>query len=513
MRLDDILTRAARVTPAATALVHDGRGTDFATLSSRVRATASLLADHITPGDRVLVVADNHTDVVTLLYAAPLAGAVLTPANTRHTPEEVADLADAVAPALVVGSPGQLDRLMPHLGRLGAAVWSLGGAHPAGEDLTARLDALGAAGASTGPVATGRPPAPSDTAWLIHTSGTTGRAKGVELTHANLLAAVLNTAVGRPLRDDDVYLYPFPLFHVAAYNVLHAHLRRRPVVLVDRFDADRVLHLVAQERVTTCSLAPTMLAMLLDHPAADRRTLGSLRGISYGAAAMPVELLRRTAHELPDCGLAQGYGMTELGGNAVFLGAEEHRRALAGEEHLLAAAGRPGPLVEVAVHDDDGAEVPTGATGEIVVRGDQVSVGYWRDPDATAASRPDGWFRTGDLGRTDDDGYLYVVDRRKDLIITGGENVASREVEDVLGAHPDIGSVAVVGRPDPTWGEAVTAVVVPAPGRSVDPAQVREWTRGRMAGFKRPRTIEVRDELPLNASGKVDKAAVRAGGS
>ncbi|MFN7150995.1 MAG: AMP-binding enzyme, partial [Microthrixaceae bacterium] len=214
--------------------------------------------------------------------------------------------------------------------------------------------------------------------------------------------------------------------------------------------------------------------------------------------------------ELPNCGLAQGYGMTELSGNAVFLSPEDHRRAAADRPELLAAAGRPGPLVALRVVDDDDVEVEPGRPGEILVRGDQVCGGYWKDPAATAASRMGPWLRTGDIGRIDDNGVLYIVDRKKDLIITGGENVASREVEDLVGLHPDVAAVAVVGVPDERWGELVCAVVVPAAGTTFDADALVAWTDGRLAGFKRPRRVVAVDSLPTNASGKVDKAALRA---
>ena len=196
-----------------------------------------------------------------------------------------------------------------------------------------------------------------------------------------------------------------------------------------------------------------MISMLLDHcDDAARASSASLRQISYGASAMPLDLMRRLFAELPDCGLAQGYGMTELGGNAVFLTPADHRRAATSEPELLSAAGRPGPLSALRIVDDDGADVPAGLPGEILVRGDQVCAGYWNDPVATAASRLGPWLRTGDIGRIDDAGVLHVVDRKKDIIITGGENVASREVEDVVGAHPAVGHVAVVGVPRPALG-------------------------------------------------------------
>jgi acyl-CoA synthetase (AMP-forming)/AMP-acid ligase II len=510
--LHEIVELAAADRPDDPALVTDGRRLSFAELDRRVRVVTELVAARTSPGDRVVLIADNHLDVVTALYAVPRAGAVLTFGNTRHTPDELRSLISTTAPTLLLADVRQLERLAPSGGG-GAELpptLSLGGPHPAAvADLTALADAAlsedapPVEGSSDGPG-----PDVDDCAWLIFTSGTTGTPKGVMLTHASLAAGVANSAIARPLAEDDVYLFPFPLFHVAAYNVLHAHLRRRPVVLVPRFDAAEVLALIESEGVTCCSLAPTMVAMLLDHPARRADSLQGLRQISYGASAMPLDLLRRVLQELPHCGLAQGYGMTELSGNAVFLTPDDHRRAAADEPELLAAAGRPGPLVALRIVDDDDRPVAPGQPGEILVRGDQVCAGYWNDAAATEASRIGPWLRTGDIGRIVD-GVLFVVDRKKDLIITGGENVASREVEDLVGLHPDVGQVAVVGVADARWGEAVCAVVVAAAEHEVEPDELIAWTEGRMAGFKRPRHVVVVDELPMNASGKVDKGAVR----
>ncbi len=508
MLLHEIVEFAASARPCATALISNGAHVDFAGLERRIGVVATLLSRTVPPGERIVLVAENHLDVVTLMYAAPRAGVIVAFGNTRHTPVELLDLVEATDPALVVAGVDHLERLAEPLAtaRPSLPVWSLGGRHrAAAQDLSAEADSFEGQVTTDDPIDVDA----DDCAWLIHTSGTTGRPKGVRLTHRSLLAAVTSTAVARPLSDDDVYLFPFPLFHVAGYNVLHAHLRRRPVVLLPRFEPTSVFDALREHEVTCCSLAPTMLAMLLDHPERDDAALANLRQISYGASAMPLDLLRRVTRELPGCGLAQGYGMTELSGNAVFLSPDDHRLAAAGQPHLLAAAGRPGPLAAVRIVDDDDHELPEGDPGEILVRGDQVCDGYWNDPEATAASRLGRWLRTGDIGKVVD-GVLYVVDRKKDLIITGGENVASREVEDLLGQHPAVAQVAVVGIPDERWGETVCAVVVAEDAESFDGEELMRWTDGRIAGFKRPRRIVRIDGLPTNASGKVDKVRLRA---
>jgi acyl-CoA synthetase (AMP-forming)/AMP-acid ligase II len=496
--LHEVLELAAATAPDRTALVDGGRRVTFAELDDLVARTAAGLARLAPPGDHVGIVADNSLDFVVALYAAPRAALVLVPGNTRLRAADLVEQLEGCGATVVLGDRSSLDRLDAEPGRRDWRTVELGD-----RDLVAPDRSGPAVRDATAP------------AWCIHTSGTTGRPKGSVLTHASLLAAATNTALGRGVADDDVYLFPFPLFHVAAYNVVVHHLCRRPVVLLPRFDAAAVQAATAAEGVTSMSLAPTMLAMLLDDPGRDDAALRTLRRISYGASAMPLDLLLRVQRELPDVGLAQGYGMTELSGNAVFLGPDEHRRAAAGEADLLAAAGRPGPLAAVRIADPGGAPLPAGEVGEILVRGDQVHAGYRADPAATAAARHGPWLRTGDVGRLDAAGHLHVVDRLKDIIITGGENVASRAVEDVLSTHPDVAAVAVVGEPDERWGERVTAVVVWRAGTRDDDdtraAALLGWSRDRLAGFQRPRSVRTVDALPTNASGKVDKRALRNG--
>ncbi|MFV0315380.1 MAG: AMP-binding protein [Microthrixaceae bacterium] len=500
MLLQDIVDNAAATLPERPALVHGQTRWTFAELAQRVHTLAQRIRELTEPAGRVAVLSSNTAAYVAALYAVPAAGRVLVHCNTRHTAQEVTATIERSGAELLLGSEDELDRL----------------AHVPAPTLRHRMvldnEVLDNEVPVNSPTAHSEDSTPTgaedDTAWLMYTSGTTGTPKGVMLTHRSLIAAVLNTTMGRPVSEDEVYLYPFPLFHIAAYNVLHLHMRRRPVVLLGSFEPQAVLDAIADEAVTSVSLAPTMLAMLLDHPTRDDSRLVSLRTVTYGAAAMPLELLRRSLAEWPDVGLAQGYGMTELSGNAVFLSPADHRLAATTRPDLLSAAGRPGPLVRLRIESDAGTGAAPGEPGEILVRGDQVCAGYLDDPDESARSITDGWLHTGDIGRMDADGYLHVVDRLKDIIITGGENVSSREVEDVLSLHPDVESVAVVGTPDERWGELVTAVVVPRPGRAPSLESLRAAC-GTLAGFKHPRRVVVVEDLPTNASGKLDKVAVR----
>ncbi len=509
--LDAALRVWATDAPNDVAVIVDETTVTCGELVARIDDIAAWCAAQTTPGARVGLLATNSVDVVAALYGVPAAGRVLVPLNVRHSPIELRAQLDRSGAEVVLGTADLVETL-PADNPAAPVVLQQVGTGSAGSNahrLVAQRwladDPRGASAPQSG------------AAWVIFTSGSTGPPKGVLLTPESLRAAIATTARSRPMADDDVYLYPFPLYHVSAYNVLHAHLRRRPVVVVRKFDARRIIELADRHRVTAMSLAPTMLRMLLDelaqHPAT---ALGSLRAINYGAAAMPEALLREADATL-GCGFAQGYGMTELSGNAAFLTPDQHRLGLSGDARFLRAAGYAGDGVALRIVAEDGAEVPRGQTGEVVVSGAQVCAGYLDDPAATSQTIRAGWLHTGDLGVLDDDGLLHIVDRAKDIVVTGGENVTSREVEEVLLSHPIVAQVAVVGLPDDRWGEAVTAVIVAAPGAdaalSADEQAVadilREHVGQQLAGYKKPRRVFIVDALPVNAGGKVDKPALR----
>ncbi|MFS0896138.1 AMP-binding protein [Mycolicibacterium litorale] len=482
MLLHDLVASAAAADPRRPAVIGpDGAAVPFDEFDRQIRAVAGWVGAHSAPGDRIAVVADNSTAYARLYYGVPRAGRILTLINQRLRPgEQYAQLA-LTRPTVVVGDPVHLDRLtelrseVPSVVRVVTADAAELTADPAGSD-AAR-------------------PAPDDPAWLLFTSGSTGTPKGVVHSHRSVLAAVRGSVVGRAVAPGGVYLLPFPMCHIAGYNMLVQHAVGATVVLAAQFRADAFAKAVRDHGVTACSLAPTMLHALLTHLKDTDATLPTLRSIAYGSAAIPADLLR-TALDRLDVDFHQGYGMTETGGNVTFLGPAEHRRGLAGHPEILTAAGIPHPQVEVRI----------GAGGEILVRGAQVAAQYW--PDRPAVDR-EGWLRTGDVGRVDPEGRLYVVDRRKDIVVTGGENVSSREVEDALTAHADVESAAVVGVPDEYWGEAVCAVVVAVDGRRPAAADLIAHVRDRLTAFKRPRHVLYVQRLPLTTNGKVDKNAVR----
>ena len=471
--LHDVVRRANADAPA---LISGERTMSFGELGAAIDRAAAWLAERTEPGARVALLGPNSIDYVVLLYAIPAAGRIAVPLNTRLADPELATLLADAGATLLLTDPTLAHREFD----------------VATEDIAEPTAAVCEA-----PVADHGPATQDDIAWLIFTSGTTGAPKGAMLTHGSLLAASAAGGDARAVGADDVYLFPFPLFHVAAFNVVMVHDAGGPVVVLPGFDADRVFDACARHGVTQMSLAPTMLAMLFDHPRWRPGALGATRVIGYGAAPMPLPMLERVLTET-EIGLSQGYGMTELSGNAVYLDAAQHRSAASDAPHLLGAAGVPAGANEVRIADD----------GEILVRGPQVMAGYWNRPELTAETIVDGWLHTGDIGRIDADGVLHVIDRKKDIIITGGENVASRQVEDALRSHPAVAAAAVIGEPDERWGEAVVGVVVSA-GADADEAELIAHVRAQLAGYKTPKRIRFVDALPLNASGKVDKTQLR----
>ncbi|NND68270.1 MAG: AMP-binding protein [Halioglobus sp.] len=491
--LQDIVRTQAERAPSSPALWWDGNSTTYAELWARIEQLAARIAACGEPGARIAVLAWNCPEFIDLIYAVPTAARVLVPLNARLAPAELLYQLQHSGATLLFADAQLLRPLADHVD------------FP--HDLhTVTLNDDYAAWLQSAPGRT--PPATSseDPAWILFTSGSTGRPKGAVLTHRSFMAGLDSAELGRPVKASDRYYYPFPLFHVAAHNVLLQHRHGASVVLARAFDAAGTLAALREVGVTTLSLAPTMIAMLLDHPDFRTADLAGVRTIGYGASAMPVGLLRQL-QSLSDVGLCQSYGMTELSGSVAFLTVEDHRRAAAGEERLLACVGKPLPTATVRLANDNGQPAGAGECGEILVRAEQVMAGYWCDAAATEDALRGGWLHTGDVGRFDEEGNLFIVDRKKDMIVSGGENVASREVEEVLRQHGAVKDCAVVGLPDNRWGEQVCAVVVER--ESVTEHELEQHCRAQLAGYKLPRRWFRLDALPLNASGKVDKPALR----
>ncbi len=470
-RIHDLVTAAAGVAPDRAALISaDGTAVSFAQFDSQVRERASWITDRSRPGDRIAVLADNSADYARLYYAVPRSGRILTLINQRLSVSEHLDQLRRIQPAVVLGDARYLE---PLAGTVEAPM-SFDG--PEWQQLSATAPDVAVQ--------------PDDAAWLLFTSGSTGAPKAVLHTHRSITTAVRGTVAGRSVRAGGVYLLPFPMCHIAGYNMLVHHSAASTVLPVPAFRPDAFVAAVNTHGVTSCSLAPTMLHSLLAHLHDVPAELPTLRDISYGSAAIPADLLRRAIQRL-GVGFHQGYGMTETGGNITFLGPSDH---LSDDPAVLCSAGRPHDEVSIRIAPD----------GEILVRGAQVAAQYWPDGSATV----DGWLHTGDAGFIDGSGRLVVTDLLKDIIITGGENVSSREVEDVLSLHPGVEQAAVVGVPDEYWGEAICAVVVPGPTQPTADELIAH-VRAHLAGFKRPRHVRFVEELPLTSNGKIAKSAVR----
>jgi acyl-CoA synthetase (AMP-forming)/AMP-acid ligase II len=490
--LADILRHQAAHSPLATALWWQGRPTSYQTLNQRVEKLAARLACVGQKGDRLAVVMWNNPAFLELIYAAARAGRILVPLNARLAPAEWNYQLESTQCSMLFGEQELLTKLRDYDGS-----WTGLGTIAMGNEYEEWLE--------RDEVSPTPQVNPGDIAWILFTSGSTGRPKGAQLSHGAFIAGLDSAALARPVEASDRYFYPFPLFHVAAHNVLLQHRYGASVVLARSFDAAETLESCRSLGVTTMSLAPTMIAMLLDHPEFDVQVLDQVRTIGYGASAMPESLLRKLLRDTR-VGLCQSYGMTELCGSVAFLTVEDHRQADANPA-LLASVGKPLPTATIRIVDDAGNECATGEHGEIIVKARQCMSGYWRDTVASENALKDGWLYTGDIGRFDDKAYLYIVDRKKDMIISGGENIASREVEEVMRLHPAVRDCAIIGLADEQWGEIICAVA--QLHHAVDNDILSQHCRAHLAGYKTPKRWETIDALPLNASGKVDKPLLR----
>ena len=348
-----------------------------------------------------------------------------------------------------------------------------------------------------------------DTAVQLYTSGTTGIPKGVMLTHGgfNRIRLCEHLEPAYAWADDDIFINPLPNFHLLSIGIAFQCLYNGVAVsIVRQFDPATVLTTIERDRPTLLTLTPTMIQMLLDHPAAATTDFSSIRLTLYAGSAISLGLIRRAIVAMPGK-FMQFYGATEANGAFSILRPEEHDLE---DEAKLQSCGRPLPLIEFRIVDGAGNEVPDGEPGELVVRAPAITPGYWMQPEATAKALKDGWYWSGDVARRDADGLYYIVDRVKDMIVSGGENIYSAEVENVLSTHPAVGAVAVIGVPDARWGEAVKACVICKGGAVLDEATLLGWARERLAGYKVPKSVDFCDSFPLVPSGKVSKKDLRA---
>jgi long-chain acyl-CoA synthetase len=476
--------RAARYYPERPGLRVGEELLTFRQLHGRIKSLAAVLSRRgFGPGDRLALLLPNGPEYIELVYACSWLGVIVVPINTRLSTVEIDHvLADALPRGLIQHS--SLPAPDAHV------PWQLVLDQ---EPLEGHND--------TCPDPCYEPEAPLA---LIYTSGTTGRPKGVVMTHSNILENVHHFNYWMPYREGGVYLHAAPIFHIADFPAMFAAPAFGACqVAVPRFAASSFCAAVQEERVNYTVLVPTMINLLTQFADVKSYDLSSLEVLAYGGSPMAPELIRRTRELLPHVKLVQVYGLSETG----FL------TGLQDQEHTgdrLTSCGRPCPGIDVQVADESGKQLETGQRGELVTRGANVMLGYWKDREDTAAAFQNGFFRTGDIGYQDVDGYFFILDRLKDMIVTGGENVYCGEVEAVIFRHPAVREVAVFGLPDPQWGELVAAWVVLKPGTSLTEEALVLHCRQSLANYKVPRHIEFSDtDLPKNGSGKVLKRLLR----
>ncbi|MFI8975231.1 long-chain-fatty-acid--CoA ligase [Nocardia asteroides] len=482
-----LIQHFARTEPDRVALRFGDSTSTFAELDARANQVGrALLEIGISAGERVAYVGRNLPEFFELLFGCAKIGAVLAPLNWRLTASDIAELVADAGARVVLTDREFADVVPSHVTHM-----TIGLDYAQWRDSESSAD-------------TGFLTGPGDPFIQFYTSGTTGLPKAVLITNQNL-AHLSDAAAWWRVDRNSVVSVVMPLFHMGGSAwAFVALFHGAQCVLVPEFDAAALLDDVERVGITNVLVAPAMLQMMVDTLGDRRVDCSSVRSILYGAAPISLPLLKRV-QECFGAPLIQVFGLTETCGSVVQLEPEDHR----GE--LLTSVGRPYPWVEIEIRDPaTEAVLDPGVDGEIWVRSGQCTPGYWRRPEATAALRTtDGWLRTGDIGRLDDAGYLFITDRLKDMIITGGENVYPAEVERVLVEHPDVLEVAVIGTPDPLWGEAVTAIVVPRRGSTPTELELIEWARPRIAGFRRPRRIILARSLPRNPTGKLLKVELR----
>ena len=488
-----VLAQAAQAGQRERPVLRQGlRGLTYGELEQGSGQAAALLREAgIGPGDRVALMMPNVLAFPLLFYGALAAGAVVVPMNPLLKSREVAHyLADSGASVILVwdaaadeAAKGAADRGIPVIRVTEPDAQTLLGGRTPLRGWAERAD--------------------DDDAVILYTSGTTGLPKGAELTHANLLRnaeVTATTLIGAS--PGDVVMGCLPLFHSFGLTcgLNAAVLGGACLTLMPRFDPGVALDMISQEKVTIFEGVPTMYSALLNHPSRATTDVSSLRLCVSGGAALPVQILRGF-EEAFGCPILEGYGLSETSPVASFNHPDRPRKA--------GSIGTPVAGVQMRVVDDSGAEVGVGEVGEVAIRGHNVMKSYWRNPDATAVAIPDGWFRTGDLARVDEDGYFFIVDRKKELIIRGGYNVYPREIEEALYEHPGVAEVAVVGIPDESLGEEVGAAVALKPGASASPGELRAFARERVAAYKYPRQIWLVEQLPKGPTGKILRRKVR----
>jgi acyl-CoA synthetase (AMP-forming)/AMP-acid ligase II len=509
MNVSQLLTKSARAFPDKDAVIFGARRWTYAEFDARANQVANGLVElGLKPGSNVALLMYNCPQMMEALFGCFKAGCAAVPINFRLHPNEYAYIIDHSEAEALVTSPEfsrqivQMAAEIPRCRHLISLDSQVEG-HLFYEDLVGRQSTI----------LSDHEADPEDVAWLFYTSGTTGRSKGAMLTHRNLMAMTMSFYVGMcpGFSNREAVLHAAPLSHGSGlYALPNVGMAATNVILEEKsFASTVVLRSIEEHGITNMFVAPTMLKLLTDDPQLGSCDLTSMRSFIYGGGPMMVDDLARALERLGNR-LVQLYGQGESPMTITYLSHDDH--LLDGQEgppKRLASAGRPHPNLEVRIVDREDNELAAGQLGEIVTRSDLVMKGYWRDEEATAASLKNGWLHTGDMGYLDDRGYLFIMDRSKDMIISGGENIYPREIEEIIVTMPGVREVAVIGIPDPKWGEAVHAVVSLVPGASLTGHEIIGFCRDNIASYKKPKSVEFVDELPKNNYGKIVKKDLR----
>jgi acyl-CoA synthetase (AMP-forming)/AMP-acid ligase II len=509
MTVGEMLTRNAHKFPMKTALVSEDVSLDFKDLNERVNRLANaLIKKGLKKGDRLGVLVHNCQQFIEIYFTAAKTGGIFCPYNNHLKPREIKDIIDYSAPRFMFVDPdfaGMVNEIRSGLGTVESFICLNKSDAPFMDDYET-IVAQGSAGEPETKVLE------DDVQSIIFTAGTTGKPKGAMRTHRHLLSDAAASAIDLKVGYDERVLITFPMYHVACEDNIVRHSFLPNTIYIKKeggFNPADVLDYITKERISRAQFVPTMIHSLIQVPDVAKYDLSSLRLILYAGSSMPVELLKKALAVFP-CGFAQMYGQTESGPFTTFLGPEDH--ILDGTEKSiarLASSGKPALNYEIRIVDENDNDVPIGEVGEIIGKSEAMTIGYWQMPEATAEKLKNGWLHTGDLGRVDEDGYIYIVERKNDMIISGGVNIYPREVEEVLYKHPAVSEASVIGIPDEHWGEIVKAVVVLKRGASATEGEIVEFCGKHLAGFKKPKSVDFWDELPKSSTGKILKKDIR----